>query len=70
MIKSLRLHWPEYLMEAALLGAFMVSACFVTVALEHLDQRGILRRTQVILEHDHVVAHWVTLSCDIGRRRS
>jgi aquaporin Z len=24
---SLRLHWPEYLMEAALLGAFMVSAC-------------------------------------------
>ena len=25
--KCLRLHWPEYLMEAALLGAFMVSAC-------------------------------------------
>jgi aquaporin Z len=24
---SLRLHWPEYLMEAALLGGFMVSAC-------------------------------------------
>ena len=24
---SLRLHWPEYLMEASLLGAFMVSAC-------------------------------------------
>jgi len=24
--ESLRLHWPEYLMEAALLGAFMVSA--------------------------------------------
>src|SRR6266581_4741070 len=24
---SLRVHWPEYLMEAALLGAFMVSAC-------------------------------------------
>jgi len=23
----LRLHWPEYLMEATLLGAFMVSAC-------------------------------------------
>jgi len=23
----LRLHWPEYLMEAGLLGAFMVSAC-------------------------------------------
>jgi aquaporin Z len=26
-LSSLRLHWPEYLMEATLLGAFMVSAC-------------------------------------------
>jgi len=26
-IGSLQAHWPEYLMEAALLGAFMVSAC-------------------------------------------
>jgi aquaporin Z len=26
-LESLRLHWPEYLMEASLLGAFMVSAC-------------------------------------------
>lgn len=26
-IGSLLAHWPEYLMEAALLGAFMVSAC-------------------------------------------
>jgi aquaporin Z len=26
-LASLRLHWPEYLMEATLLGAFMVSAC-------------------------------------------
>src|SRR5947209_19917637 len=24
---SLRIHWPEYLIEAGLLGAFMVSAC-------------------------------------------
>ena len=24
---SLRIHWPEYLMEAGLLGAFMISAC-------------------------------------------
>jgi aquaporin Z len=24
---SVRVHWPEYLMEASLLGAFMVSAC-------------------------------------------
>ncbi len=26
MLTSLRSHWPEYLMEAALLGLFMVSA--------------------------------------------
>jgi aquaporin Z len=26
-LASLRAHWPEYLIEAALLGAFMVSAC-------------------------------------------
>jgi hypothetical protein len=26
-VASLRLHWPEYLIEAGLLGAFMVSAC-------------------------------------------
>src|SRR5271169_4487303 len=26
-LASLKSHWPEYLMEAALLGAFMVSAC-------------------------------------------
>jgi aquaporin Z len=26
-VASLRLHWPEYLMEAGLLGAFMISAC-------------------------------------------
>jgi aquaporin Z len=26
-LASARLHWPEYLMEAALLGTFMVSAC-------------------------------------------
>ena len=28
-------HWPEYLMEAAELGLFMVSACSFTVLLEH-----------------------------------
>ena len=32
---ALRSHWPEYLIEAALLGAFMVSACVFTVLLEH-----------------------------------
>ena len=26
-LASIRLHWPEYLMEASLLGAFMVMAC-------------------------------------------
>ena len=26
-LASVRLHWPEYMMEAGLLGAFMVSAC-------------------------------------------
>jgi aquaporin Z len=26
-LASVRFHWPEYLMEASLLGAFMVSAC-------------------------------------------
>jgi aquaporin Z len=28
---SLRYHWPEYLMEAGLLGGFMVSACLFAV---------------------------------------
>jgi aquaporin Z len=28
-------HWPEYLMEAACLGVFMVSACSFTVLLQH-----------------------------------
>ena len=27
MWKSLRAHWPEYLIEASLLGGFMISAC-------------------------------------------
>jgi aquaporin Z len=29
------LNWPEYAIEAALLGAFMVSACSITALLEH-----------------------------------
>jgi hypothetical protein len=32
---ALRSHWPEYLMEAAELGMFMVSACVVGVLLGH-----------------------------------
>ena len=32
---ALRAHWPEYLMESALLGLFMVAACGFTALLEH-----------------------------------
>ena len=32
---ALRAHWPEYLMEGALLGLFMMSACAFAVLLEH-----------------------------------
>jgi aquaporin Z len=33
--EALAVHWPEYLMEGAELGLFMISACLVTVLLEH-----------------------------------
>jgi aquaporin Z len=32
---ALKQHWPEYLIEAASLGVFMVSACLFGVLLEH-----------------------------------
>ena len=35
MNDALRRHWPEYLMEAAGLGIFMVSACLFATLLEH-----------------------------------
>ncbi len=35
MLAALRRHWPEYLMEAACLGLFMVSACSFGALLEH-----------------------------------
>jgi aquaporin Z len=35
MTPFLRDHWPEYLMEAAGLGLFMISACVFTVLLMH-----------------------------------
>jgi aquaporin Z len=35
MMDALRRHWPEYLMEAAGLGVFMVSACLFGTLLEH-----------------------------------
>jgi aquaporin Z len=37
MVERLRAHWPEYLMEAALLGLFMVSAGVFGTLLEHPD---------------------------------
>jgi aquaporin Z len=33
--RASRTHWPEYLIEAAGLALFMMSACFFTVLLEH-----------------------------------
>ena len=35
MRDALKGHWPEYLMEAAELGIFMVSACLFTILLYH-----------------------------------
>jgi len=34
-LDALRNHWPEYLMEAACLGLFMISACVFSVLLSH-----------------------------------
>jgi aquaporin Z len=34
-LAALATHWPEYLMEAAGIGIFMISACVFTVLLEH-----------------------------------
>ena len=35
MFMALRAHWPEYLMEAAELGMFMISACVFATIVEH-----------------------------------
>ncbi len=35
MTRALKSHWPEYLIEAAGLGVFMISACIFTVLLYH-----------------------------------
>jgi aquaporin Z len=37
MTTALKRHWPEYLMEAAALGLFMVSACLFGTLLGHPD---------------------------------
>jgi aquaporin Z len=34
-LSAIHSHWPEYLMEAALLGSFMISACVFAALLEH-----------------------------------
>ncbi len=51
---AIRSHWPKYLMEAACLGLFMLSACFFTVLLEqptspmvHALPDGTLRRVPI-----------------------
>ena len=33
--QALRAHWPEYLIEASLLGTFLMFACAVTAVLQH-----------------------------------
>lgn len=51
MNEALRKHWQEYLIEAAALGTFMLSAVFFTALLNHpaspihLDGQTFLRRT-------------------------
>lgn len=35
MLRALRAHWPEYLIEVWALGVFMASACVVTLLLQH-----------------------------------
>lgn len=35
MLHALATHWPEYLIEACLLGTFMLSACVSVVVFEH-----------------------------------
>ncbi len=35
MCEALKRHWPEYLIEAAGLGIFMLSACMFATLLEH-----------------------------------
>jgi len=37
MTRTLRHHWPEYLMEASLLALFMLSACTFSVLIFHPD---------------------------------
>jgi aquaporin Z len=54
MLRALQQHWPEYLIEAWALGAFMVSAALFTALLEypgspvhHLIPNGAVRRALI-----------------------
>ena len=56
-LASLRLHWPEYLMEAGLLGAFMVSACVFGALYEFPQspvQQAIMSAFPAALSHGDV----------------
>ena len=54
-LAALRSHWPEYLIEAAALVGFIISACVFTVLLEHpgsplqqaLQDFNVIRRTLI-----------------------
>jgi aquaporin Z len=48
-LAALRAHWPEFLMEGAELGLFMVSACCFTVLLEHPASPA--RQPNALLRH-------------------
>lgn len=39
MLSALRTHWPEYLIEACLLGIFMIAACVAVALIEHPESR-------------------------------
>lgn len=41
MLRALRTHWPEYLIEATLLGLFMISASVFTMLLEYPDSPAV-----------------------------
>jgi len=43
MLDALLNHWPEYLIEGALLAIFMMSACVAVVILEHPSSAGAAR---------------------------
>lgn len=67
MLQTLKLHWPEYLMEAAGLAGFMIGAGLLTLLLEHPDspahrmmgQSALLRRIPLSLLMGAYVAGFI-----------